>query len=240
MLAKHLVRVYKLNYMTDVMRDHYFGDPTNPTVEYFTPYGTTFHTMKPHIWILERMGLFVHGYEYDKKILNIGDPNILPGTIDAIQHKVEDDIDNRDVRGIYGASLGAFIGFNILRRTTIDRMILNTGCVSALETLWEQPLLAQEKQAYVDAGYTKSDIAQHWHDIDGDTEFPRGKKVILMASTDDNLFSFKEANKYFTTWAPECEQAELITSRHLSHRSAVIRNLCRVSKTAEFFNVAKA
>lgn len=222
--------------MTEVMRDQYFGNPENPTVEYFTPYGTTFRTMKPHIWLLARMGLFVHGYEYDRAIMNAGDPDLLPNTIDAIQRKVEDDIGSGEVRGIYGASLGAFIGFNILRRTTIDRMILNTGCVSAVETLWTNPGLAEEKQAYIDAGYTKDDLAERWRDIDGEAEPPRGKKVILMASTDDNMFSFEEAREYFNTWAPDCAQAELIVSKRLRHREAVIRNLCRVSKTANLFN----
>lgn len=216
------------------MRHQYFGRPENPTIEYFTPYGTTLNIMKPHIWMLARKGLHVHAYEYDKAIINSGNPDILPNTIDSIQPLVERDINTLDVRGIYGASLGAFIGFNILRRTEIDRMIMNTGCVSAVETLWTCPKLAEEKQAYIDAGYTKKDLADRWQNIDND-EPPVGKSLILMASTDDDMFSFDYVRRYYTALAPNCSEAEMITSKRLSHRGAVMRNICRVSMAAEFY-----
>lgn len=221
--------------MTDIVRHEVFGNPEKPMIEYFTGYGSTIQQMRPHIRVLQMVGFSVHAFEYDKAILNGGDPALLPGVIDEIASVVEADQQAGQVAGIYGMSLGAFIGQNILRRTTVDRAIFNTGGVSILDTIWNNPRLKEEKKAFHAAGHGRSRMNRLWADVDRPDDNGANKKALLMISEADKTLDAGWSVVNAQRWDKAGNTTEVLKTNRLDHAPTIIRNLFRISRTRKFF-----
>lgn len=220
--------------MSNLVRDEVFGSPEYPTIHYFTGYGNTVDMYRPHYALLRVMGFRIHAYQYDKAVLNGGDPTLLPSAIDEMQEIVETDSKDYPVAGIYGISLGSFIGLNILKRTAIDQAAFNTGVVSVLSTVWDNPYLAAEKQEFQKAGHSWKSMAETWREIDRPDEL-ENKKVLLMISEGDKVLSPAPSKHNYKAWINSGVNGELVVSKRLGHGQAIFRNLLRIKRTRDFY-----
>jgi hypothetical protein len=185
--------------------------------------------------VMQAMGFRILGFEYDKSILNGGDPTLLLEAISSIKDAIESDAETHDVAGIYGMSLGAYIGFNVLKRTNIDRAIFNTGGVSIVDTVWHSPSLVVEKHTFEQAGFTYKDMQRLWSDIDKPRELSGDKKALLMISSGDKVISPEESMESFAHWQASGVDGALLRSRILGHGEVIVRNLFRLKRTKDFF-----
>lgn len=187
-----------------------------------------------HIKLLQLVGFRVVGFEYEKSILNSGDPEDLLGAVDYMQEVIEDDLKQHKIAGIYGISLGSFIGFNLLKLTNIRKGMFNTGGVSAVDTIWENPNLRREKLAFVQAGYSHEHLSKKWKRID-EIGVLKNKSVILMSSKSDRVLSYDWAVKNFGKWKAAGNEVRFIKGHVLGHGLFIFKNLFRIRFTVKFY-----
>lgn len=212
-----------------------FGNRNAKTIYYFTGYGSTIKQMWLHIKILQLMGFRIVAFQYKKTILNSGNPSLIVDSIDYIFEIIKRDRLNHRISGIYGVSLGSFIGFNLLKRTDITKAIFNTGGVSVANTIWSKTALATEKDAYIRSGYCKKKLQEIWSDIDNIGDCGKDKEIILMISEGDEVLSPKESVANYKKWLRSGVDAELIVSKWLKHGPVIVCNLFRLSMTKKIF-----
>lgn len=218
-----------------VINSREFGGTGNPTIYYFTGYGSSIEQMKLHIRALTLFGYRVVAFEYEKKILNSGDPKYLVEAIDRIKQTVKADQVHNNAAGIYGMSLGSHIGFELLRQLHIDRAIFNTGGVSVLRAIWDGKLDGEVRRAFENNGQTRQSNLEAWKTIEHFGDLNKDKKVLLMVSDGDELLESEWAIQNFYKWQKSGAKAELIVTPKLSHGHAIFRNLFRHIRTVKFY-----
>src|SRR5688572_4419638 len=97
-----------------LVRYKVYGSDKRPTVYYITGYGGKLGIYAPHIYSFVLKGFRVVAFEYDKAILNAGEPKILLQILQELEKIIKEDKKSRRVVGVYGVSLGTFIGLNVM------------------------------------------------------------------------------------------------------------------------------
>lgn len=225
--------------MSSVVGHQIFGKATYPTVYYFTPYGSGIKRFRAHIWLFVRAGFRVVAFEYDKSVLAGGNPRVLPATIDEITEWVKKDAVKHRVAGVFGMSLGAYIGWNIMKRTDIQYGFYCTGGTKATNTIWNASFLEQEKLAFEEAGYSKHDLDLAWKDIDKVDKF-KGKKIVVVYSVDDEVTTYQEASQNFIKWQEQGTVMQKIELKRSNHEQTVKRGLLKIQTLLSFFRKASA
>lgn len=226
--------------MTEQLVSHrVFGNETKPTIYYVNGYGDggTIRKFRPHTWLLGLLGFRIMAFEYGNAILNAGDPTKLPEAIRTIADLIRQDMKSHKTAGIYGVSLGSFIGLNLLSLCDIEKGMFNTGGVSVTKTIWDNPHLTKEKAAFVSNGYARASLEKHWasYEVNEDASRLQHKTILLMISTGDTVLPYVEAARNATAWHRAGIRVSLVTSRGMGHSTAIVRNLFRILRTRRFF-----
>lgn len=214
-----------------------FGTDQNPTIYYFVGHAGTISQFLKHIKFLQKNGFRIVAFEYDPLILTAGEPDRLLKVFDELLQAVQNDMSGRKVAGIYGISLGTFLGFNILARTEIKRALFNTGPAKLARIVWETEAFTQAKAMFIKNGFEQKDIDQIWKDLEPPSIAPglTGKDIICMNSTGDEVVTPPIYRQAITLLKDGGVKIELIESKRFGHRNTIIRNLLRLRFTVAFF-----
>src|SRR5580700_6588484 len=118
------------------IKQRVFGKDSSRTIYYLVGYQTTVGLFSKHINLLVRAGFRVVAFEYDHMVIDAGEPERLHAMMNELVEAIRTDMSVHQVAGVYGISLGSFLGFNIVARTGIKRAMFNTGPANLVEVVW--------------------------------------------------------------------------------------------------------
>lgn len=225
-----------------IVKHKVYGSAHKATLYYLTGYGDRpIRHYLPHIYALMLGGFRVVAFGYDKSILSKGDPQLLIEALQDIAHTINQDKKKHKVAGVYGISLGSWLGCNVLAMCHIKRGMFNTGAVSIVRAIWKNERLHAEKAAFKKQGYTMHSLKKIWGKYDFDTSGARfkGKKVVVINSTNDDIIDINEARANIAEWHKDNPDMRLITTSHRRHGPAIWRHSLRLRQTIQFFQDAK-
>ncbi len=214
-----------------------YGKETKPTIYYILGFTGRLGQYQPHIKVLVRLGFRVVAFEYDDSVLNDGNPQIIIGAIQKISDVVRADQKTHKVAGVYGVSLGVFMGLNILDQNNIRTGMFNSGAAPLRDTIWNNPLLAHQKAGFVKNGYSFNDLQKAWqaYEISPDPTRFKDKRLLFMNSRADRTITFDRVYKNLSAWQKAGLDMKLIVFDRLGHAPAIVRNMFRISATTKFF-----
>ena len=221
-----------------LVRHKTFGKKNRPTVYYLPGYGDGKQIRKylPHIFTLVAAGYRVVAFEYGWSILQSGDPQTLLSSLEAIVAYIKKDKKGRVVAGVYGASLGSWLGANVLKNCDIQRGVLNSGGAHLSGAIWGAPGAWKERQAYIDKGYSQADVQKHWKRYEpAEPGFLENKKLLVMNSTRDGVFDIDESRSVIAAWQAQGNDVTHVETKGLSHAKGIGRNMLRPRTVAKFF-----
>ena len=230
---KHCARLLLMS----IVRHKTFGKTARPTIYYLTGYGSRIKQLSAHIHTLVLSGYRVVAFEYDKSILNHGDPDFLVEALHDIARAIERDKKNHTVAGVYGISLGSWLGANVLVMCDIRSGMFNTGADNMVRVIWDNPHFAAEKSMFERNGHTRSSLQKIW----GPYEFTRdgrrwnGKHALIMSSRGDEMLDIAEVENNIRSWQKGGDDIQWMVHRSFRHMPVIIRNMFRIHKTPKFF-----
>lgn len=157
--------------------------------------------------------------------------------IETTRQVVAKDMKTHKVAGVYGMSLGAFIGLNIQRLCDITKGMYNTGGVGIVNAIWDNRHLSKEKDTYVENGFSKQTLRELWAPYEAHEQTDvTGKQILLLAAKRDAVLSYDEAERNIKAWQADAD-ARLITTSYLGvgHVTVVVQNFFRLRTTYLFF-----
>jgi hypothetical protein len=220
-----------------IVRHRIYGKADRPTIYYLTGYGGTLKRYAPHIRTFVAAGFRVVAFGYDKAVLNTGDPARLIEVLHELVKAINQDKKNHAVAGVYGASLGSWLGANVLVLCDLHAGLFNTGAGSIVRAVWDNPRFRAEKQAFQERGHTRKSLQRAW----GAYEFPpesrrwRGKHALIMSSTGDKVIGIDEVRHNVRSWQNSGDDVRLIVTKRLGHGPVIVRNMFRARRTSAFF-----
>ncbi len=223
--------------MNKFVRHQVFGKNENPTIYYFIGYGSKIAQFQIHIKLLALAGFRIFAFEYDRRILDDGKPQLLIKAIKEALELASKDKTNRKIAGAYGISLGSLFTLNLIKVPEINKAVLNTGGVRLSKAIWESPYFKNEKTKFQKSGYSRETLDKIWdaYDISTDGSKLINKKLLIMDSKDDPVILFEDVNKHTSAWKEQGVDVELLLSRKLNHGQEIFRNLFRIRRTIKFF-----
>ncbi len=178
-----------------------------------------------------RLGYSVEAYEFKESIWSAGDPNGLISAIDqvcsSLQSKISGLSTNTTV-GIFGSSLGAFIGYNCMARIPeVDWCVMNTGGDVA-QAVWRMPHI---REYFKKTNYNEETLRSAWSRLQyPDLANYKNKRVLLISSHSDEIVPFDGAIRTFNAIIEARPKHKVILHKRLNHKRTVIRNLARTRK----------
>lgn len=215
-----------------------FEREISPTIYYFVGYKTTIKQLRAHISLLRRAGFRVVAFEYYKAVFSAGDPAVLLNVVDDIKRYVNEDKQGRQIAGVYGISLGSWIGANILVECDIKKGFFNTGAVSVVNALWNSSTLVHEKKAYTKNGYSRESLKRAYEKYDfspATRERLKGKVMLVMSSRADEVMDYDEVVSNVKAWEDVLQGSYHFAVRRSTHIKTVVRNLFKLRQTITFF-----
>lgn len=224
-----------------IVRHKIYGNDEKPTIYYLTGYGGRVKQYLPHLYALMLGGFRIFIFEYDKSILNAGDPHKLLEAMKDIEETVNKDKQKREIAGLYGVSLGSWLGLNVVVACGLKKGMFNTGATSIVKVVWDNPRLKAEKEAFKKHGYDRKALERLWCDYDfcADGNRYKGKQLVVMNSTKDEIMDINEAKQNVRGWQQDNVDVEFITSGAFKHGPAIARHMLRLKKTIRFFKNTK-
>jgi predicted esterase YcpF (UPF0227 family) len=223
-----------------IVRHAVFGKDRWPTVYCLTGYTGRIKQYRPYITSLVGSRLRVVAFEYDRDILDAGDPQVLVGALRDIETIIAKDKKDRVVAGVYGVSLGTMLAYNVLYDCGITHAVFNAGGVNVPRAIWERPRLHKVKKAFQKNGYTFESLDKLWAPYDPTR--PRTSKqkntLLLLNSTGDELVDITEARKTVAMWKAQGTTVTLIVIRGLKHAQSIVRHMFRIRRISKFFRQA--
>ncbi len=220
------------------IRHKTFGKTSRPTIYYLPGYGDGKQIKRytPHIYTLVTAGYRVVAFEYGWSILQSGDPQTLISSLETIKAYVDKDKKDRVVAGVYGASLGSWLGANLLKDCAIQCGVLNSGGAHLSGAIWNAPGAWKERRAYESKGFTQEDVQKRWKRYEpAEPGFLKNKKLLVMNSTKDGVFNIDESRSVIAAWQAQGNDVRHIEIRGLSHAVGIGRDMLRPRTVAKFF-----
>jgi predicted esterase YcpF (UPF0227 family) len=218
-----------------------FGRDNAPTIYYLTGFKSTIKQYRPHIAVLTRAGFRIVIFQYHKNILMSGEPRTLIESLRYIERVVAEDKKGRPVAGVYGVSLGSWLGFNIMRRCKITYAMFNGGGMPCAETIWHNPHLAAVKREYKNNGYDFGDLEQAWADDELRVKAVLdGKRVIMLNSKADEIMDINGVRQTIKVLRDEGAEVRWIVVRGLRHAPSIVWHVLRFRLAVVFFRSALA
>jgi hypothetical protein len=208
-----------------------FNGGIKKLIFFLCPYGTLIRQFKLPISSLLKAGYSVKAYDFTEQIWSNGDPQGLINAIDQVTADIKETISGNKTYtsiGIFGSSLGSFIGFNAAANIPeIDWFILNTGGDVA-QAVWCMPNI---RKYFQHQGYSESTLKNVWEVVQyPDLRNLKNKQAILITSEKDEIVPFDGAMKTFNAIIEAGPKYHLIIHKRLNHKRTVIRNLARIRK----------
>jgi len=224
-----------------IVRHKTYGKPTRPTIYYLTGYGGKVTQFSAHIRTLVLSGYRVVAFEYDKAILNGGDPHLLIASLHDIVKIINQDKKQRTIAGVYGMSLGSWLGANVLVMCNIRSGMFNTGAGNMVRVLWENEHFKQEKKAFQQHGHTKASLQEVWgpYEFTHDGRRWHGKHALIMSSKGDEVLDIAEVQHNIQSWQKGGDDIQWMVHRNFRHMPVIIRNMFRIRRTPKFFKEAR-
>ena len=218
-------------------RPHIFGKDSNPTIYYLVGHGGKVSQYRLHIKYLVWRGFRVVAFEYDPKILVAGEPERLVSTTIKITNHVKRDQAKGEVAGVYGISLGCFIGMNVMTRAGIKRGMFNTGPANLTEVVWGAPDFSVTREAFKNNGYNREGLAMAWQPIEMPAFASKlaGSKLLFMNSKDDEIVTYENYLATVSLLRDVGVTEDSIITKRYGHVSVIIRNLFRLKTVTRFF-----
>jgi predicted esterase YcpF (UPF0227 family) len=220
-----------------IVRHKTFGKADRPTIYYLIGYGSRITQLKFHIRTLVLAGYRVVAFEYDKSILNNGNPAMLIQALDDLVATINHDKKKHKVAGLYGISLGSWLGANVLVRCGIQSGMFNTGAGNMVRVVWESSHFATEKKAFQQHGHTRESLQEAWgaHEFTPEGRRWQGKHALIMSSAGDEVLDIHQVRHNIQSWQKSGDDIHWLVSRRLRHGPVVVRNLFRLHRTPKFF-----
>lgn len=223
-----------------IVRHQVFGKDEHPTVYCLTGYTGRISQYKLHINSLMAAGFRVVAFEYDRSIFDSGDPQVLIDALDDIEAVVKADMKDRVAAGVYGTSLGSFLGYNVLYDCGMTHAVFNAGGAHVPGAIWNRPRLGKVKTAFERSGYDFERLTEVWAHMD--PTMPRAAKkrktILMLNSTADELIDINEARRTVAMWQGQGDTVTLIVGRGMRHAHSIVRHMLRVRRVSEFFRDA--
>lgn len=220
------------------IRHKVFGKDNHPTIYYLPGYGDGKQIKRyaPHIYTLVTAGYRVVAFEYNWFILQSGEPQTLISSLKTIEACIDKDKKGRTVAGVYGASLGSWLGANVLKDCDIQRGIFNSGGARLSSAIWNAPSAWKERHAYEDKGYGQAEVQKYWKRYEpAEPGFLKNKRLLVMNSARDKVFNIDESRSVIAAWQAAGNDVSHIETVGLSHAKGIGRNMLRTRTVAKFF-----
>lgn len=220
-----------------LVRNEIFGNDDKPTIYYLTGYGMKIRQIGLHIHIMVWQGYRVMAFEYDRAVLDGGQPKLLVDAIDHVMETIRNDVTSHKAAGVYGISLGTIFAHDVLKIEGIDKVIFSAGGSCILRAVWDVPNDGPARRHFVTNGFDRAEVEQGWkgYDLEAKPEDLTGKKALILVSKADKVIPYKYVLESLEVWKKGSGQLEVVTSSWMSHFMLIIRNLFRVRRTAKFY-----
>jgi predicted esterase len=164
--------------------------------------GGTIESYEPAILSLQSRGFDVIAFQYDRSVFTAGDPSLMPNLIDDITAKVAYAGENYERIVSCGASLGAFIGFNVQRN-----------------------LKKATQGIYGTAGIPISRVLRSvWHNIEIDPKksgLRANQSLIMVNGKMDRIINFSDAERVMDSWKNNGDRVEFHGMNYRGHLATI-------------------
>lgn len=214
-----------------------FGKDTNPTIYYLLGNAGRTRMYSPHIVLLSLFGYRIVAFEYEATVLSSGEPERLLHVLKEITEVVKKDQAKRQVAGLYGVSLGTFLGMNVMARTGIKKGMFNTGPANLVQVIWDATGFTPIKDSFKMNGYNRQDLTKAWQEISVPAilNLLEGSEILNMNSQDDHIITFDNYQATERLLVDRGIAVRRITTKRYGHVVTIIRNMCRLRTTVNFF-----
>ncbi len=188
----------------------------------------------------------VFTYTYGGEIVRAGNPFALPEMISAIGVDIRDKTDgvNPDRVRMAGASLGAFVAYNIQEQLGLQTPgLYATAGVNLAKNVMFNPIFRPARNAFVNNGVGLAQLSAAWEDVDIFGDRPATVPSVCAISRTDpvvpyffasrNLRAWEDAGapvKVLPNWATRFESTWLHTAA-INYFDSNIREIIEISKS---------
>lgn len=167
---------------------------------------------------LNRAGYDITALDFPKRVLNLGDPKLLPQLVDEVVAFVEDEAKRTgDKILLIGISLGSLLALNIFRRSNMyDTGVLITGgnIVEVAQNIYGPKVWPQ----------THEELSKLWKDVNiyTDPKLLKGKRMLFVLPAKDKLIDTKEVLAEITLQSEAGNTIELVERGSFGHVGTII------------------
>lgn len=218
-------------------KNQVFGKEEKPTIYYLTGYGVPIKRHHLHILALQVCGFRIFAVESDRAILDDGNPKLMLQCLDEIHEIINRDKANHKIGGVYGVSLGGFLGINVAVMCGIKRSILVGGGTNLAKLIWTKPAMKYSRASFRKKGETLSSLAQAWKNIDLSEDGSKyfGKQFLFMNSTRDEVVDIEDGTRCINAWRDQGVQVQQLVINYFNHVNSCIWFFTKLRKTTKFY-----
>lgn len=166
-------------------------------------FGGTIAGYREPIASLRATGYDVVAFEYDTTVLSNGDPKALLSLIDTITTAINSLAKGYDELLCTGASLGAYIAFNVQRRLDKAKIgIYATAGISVSHVIFTTRVFRAVKKAFLANGYAEGMLLRAWKGIEilEDAGMDNSKSLLIVMGKRDRIVRYKTASAAMERW----------------------------------------
>jgi hypothetical protein len=170
------------------------------------------------IYTLNSAGYHVTALDFPEKVLNSGDPELLPKLVNQVVTFAELEAQRRNKKILLvGISLGALISLNILRRSALfDEAVMITGgdIVKVSQNLYGQKVWPQSYE----------ELAKKWKSVNMYTEpkYLKGKQILFVLPSKDKLIDPEDVRNEVIIQTKAGNKLLLVERHKLGHKGTII------------------
>lgn len=217
-----------------LIRSFVYGKTGRRTIYYFTGYNTTVKQFRTHIRLLQLCRFRVVAFDYQPKVLDGGNPELM---VQAVEHTltiVKSDAEDNPVAGSYGISLGTVFAYNTLRVASVNKLLLSAGGASMLSAVWDVDYVGLVRRNFEKNGYERAVVKRVWDAVDIQENSPLvdGAHVLAMISRADQTIPYDMTVRLLDTWGTA--DVRVLAGR-FRHGVTIVLNTLHLIKTVRFF-----
>ena len=190
----------------------------------------------------------VFTYTYSREVVASGDPQALPDIISVIRDDIKDKTSSVDPERIHmaGASLGAFVAYNIQKQLSLPLTgLYATAGINMARNLFLNPIFYSAKRTFKQNGVELSDLQRSWRDIDIYKDEPATVPGVCAISRFDPVVPYVFAARNLKSWQESGAPVKVLSNSvarfegRLLHSAAInyfdstIREIIEISKTVK-------
>ncbi|MCA9347110.1 alpha/beta hydrolase [Candidatus Saccharibacteria bacterium] len=166
-------------------------------------FGGRLKSYQKAIQALLNAGYDVIAFEYDRNVLDSGNPDDLLNLVESITKEVEGRASSYERVVCCGVSLGAYISFNVQRRIDNAKTgIYGTAGISVSHAIYTAKIFRKVRSKFVGNGYDEASLRKKWESIEilDDAGIDSTKSLKIVMGKMDKIVRYRSASRVMDGW----------------------------------------